>query len=152
MKKREKLWIIALIITIAVMVAIICFSSQSAAESSKLSKGIVETLMATFPILENIVTASQLHHFLRKLAHFSLYFILGCGLTGVASRQKRVSPILLSVLAGTAFAATDEIHQFFSDGRGPMVQDVLLDACGVAAGSIFAALCRRCLYKWKIIP
>lgn len=134
------------------MIVIFCFSSQSAAASSEISKGMAKKLMSMFPVLENVLTVSRLHHYLRKLAHFTLYFILGCGLTGVASKQKKFSAVLISIMGGTVFAATDEIHQFFSEGRGPMIQDVLLDACGVAAGSIFAALCRRCLHKWKIIP
>ena len=151
MKRREKLWAAALVITIAVMAAIICFSAQSAAESNGLSKGLAEMLMAAFPALENVATVRQLNHFLRKFAHFSLYFVLGCGLTGVASRQKKIPAVLLSILAGTVFAATDEIHQVFSDSRGPMIQDVFLDACGVAVGSTFAYLCKKCLQKWRII-
>lgn len=151
MKKREKLWMIALITTVAVMAAIIIFSAQSAAESNGLSKSLAENLIRMFPALGDTITVSQLNHYLRKFAHFTLYFVLGCGLTGVATKQKKISPVLLSILVGAVFAGTDEIHQFFSENRGPMVQDVILDTCGVAVGSAFAALCRRCLHKWKII-
>ena len=45
--------------------------------------------------------------------------------------------VCVSVLLGAVFAVSDEFHQFFSEGRGPSVQDVLLDTCGAAAGSCF---------------
>lgn len=152
MQKREVLWVIAVIITIVDMIVIFSFSAQSVAESDALSKGLAENLISMLPGLENMVVMDKLNHYLRKLAHFTLYFILGGGLTGVASKQKKFSAVALAILIGSIFAATDEFHQVFSDGRGPAVRDVLLDACGVAAGSAFAAFFRKCLYKWKILP
>lgn len=142
-----KKWIsqlFSVVLVIAVMVLIYRFSAQSVAESRGLSKSITEKLAMLFPALGQV---ERLEHYLRKLAHFMLYFILGCGLTGVAGGQRKVSPVLVSILVGTIFAASDEIHQIFSDGRGPMIQDVLLDACGVATGSVFVDLCKRCFHK-----
>lgn len=144
MKKRIS-QLFSVVLVVAVMVLIYRFSAQSVAESRGLSKSIAEKLATLFPALGQV---ERLEHYLRKFAHFMLYFILGCGLTGVAGGQRKVSPVLVSILVGTIFAASDEIHQIFSDGRGPMVQDVLLDACGVATGSVFVALCkRRCFHK-----
>lgn len=146
-RRGQRLLILSIGVTAAVMALIVWFSGQSATESDGLSKGLAEHLMRIFPGLEGLFTVGKLNHYLRKLAHFTLYFILGCGLTGVASKQRKIPPFLAAVLIGTAFAATDEIHQFFSDSRGPMVQDVILDACGVAAGSALATLCRKCYHK-----
>ena len=146
-RRAQLLWTLSLLLTVSTMSAIIGFSAQSATESDRLSKGIAQELLALLPVLGDMMTAEELDHFLRKFAHFFLYLILGCGLTGVANGQKRISPVLLSILVGTVFAATDEFHQFFSDGRGPMLQDVFLDACGVAAGSFLTMLCKRIFKK-----
>lgn len=140
MKKRKILWIAAIITAAAVMCAIICFSAQSAAESDQLSKGLAKMLVGMFPALEDVVTVGKLNHYLRKLAHFTLYFILGSALTGAFSVQKKFPPLLAAILLGAMFAATDEIHQIFSENRGPMVRDVLLDACGVIVGGALATL------------
>ena len=66
--------------------------------------------------------------------------------------------MLLAILGGAAFAVTDEFHQFFSDGRGPMLQDVLLDTCGVTAGAFDIvhqeevwSVCSRCCPVWMQI-
>ena len=149
MRKRKGLWIFTFLLTVTVMAAIICFSSQSAAESNGLSKGLAQWLLNLVPSLGDAVTLRKLNHFLRKSAHFSLYFLLGCGLTGLASRQRKIPPVLLAVLGGAAFAAADEFHQFFSDGRGPMLQDVLLDTCGVTAGALFIALLRKVFKRFS---
>ena len=147
MQKRNGLWAAALLLTAAVMVAIICFSAQSAAESDGLSKGLARWLLNLVPSLNDMVTLRKLNHFLRKSAHFSLYFLLGCGLTGLTNRQRRMPPVLLAILGGAAFAVTDEFHQFFSDGRGPMLQDVLLDTCGVIVGALFIVLLKKVFKK-----
>lgn len=147
MLKRKGPWTLALLLTVTVMTAIICFSSQSAAESDGLSKGFAQWLLDLVPPLNAVITLRKLNHFLRKFAHFSLYFLLGCGLTGLANRQRRMPPVLLAILGGAAFAATDEFHQFFSDGRGPMLQDVLLDTCGVIVGALFIVLLKKVFKK-----
>lgn len=143
MKRAQKYWVLALIATIGIMAAIIFFSAQSEEESNGLSEGLARVLLARFPVLTQAVDLNRLNHWLRKTAHFTLYFFLGCGMTVVGGKQTRVPAALLSILAGTAFAASDEIHQFFSDGRGPMVQDVFLDAAGIVTGTSFLLLCRK---------
>lgn len=144
MKRRGLLWTVSIVTTFVVVIVIFRFSAQSATESNRLSKDLAENLMRMFPVLEDVITVNKLNHYLRKSAHFILYFILGCGLTGVVSKQKgkqkKIALMLISILVGVFFAAIDEAHQLFSDSRGPMVQDVLLDTCGVAAGSLFLAI------------
>lgn len=136
MLKKRNLWLLAIIISIAVMALIVCFSSQHSAESNDLSKGIAARILALFQEALPNLTLIELNLILRKLAHFTLYFILGCSLTGVFSRQRRVPPVLAAILAGACFAASDELHQMFSAGRNANTWDVLLDTCGVAVGSI----------------
>jgi VanZ family protein len=78
---------------------------------------------------------------LRKIAHFCEYAILGALLLRALGRGEIVlgtgfilSPRLLSIAAGVAYAATDELHQHFVPGRHAAVRDVAIDAAGVLAG------------------
>lgn len=143
MNKKRIQWTLALLAAIAVMVLIFFFSGQSVEESDGLSKGLGRKLLEWCPSLNDKVTLSELNHYLRKLAHFTIYFVLGVCLTVAAGRQEKLPPVVVSILIGAAFAASDEIHQIFSDGRGPMVQDVILDSCGVVAGSVLTAACEK---------
>ena len=68
-------------------------------------------------------------HFLRKLAHFSEFFLLG-GLVGGAFALLRRPAILWPLLCCALIAATDETLQLFFDGRSGEVKDVLLDTLG----------------------
>ena len=65
---------------------------------------------------------------LRKAAHMTEYAILGALLLRALGRD------LPALLAGIAYAVTDEIHQSFVEGRHGSPFDVALDAVGVAVG------------------
>ncbi len=65
---------------------------------------------------------------LRKAAHLAEYAILGALLV----RALRSAP--LALLAGSAYAVTDEVHQVFVSGRHGAPLDWLIDTIGVAAG------------------
>ena len=79
---------------------------------------------------------------IRKAAHFTVYFVLGLGLTGAFHFQKKVPAWIPSLLLGAGFAATDEFHQSFT-GRTAMAEDVVLDSCGVAAGCLVSSFLWR---------
>lgn len=131
----------------AAVVAITTWSSgQTAAVSGGASSGIVRWLLSYLPGVYTQDTVAFWDHLLRKTAHFTLYFILGCSLTGCFQRQRRVPPVLAVLLTGAALAGLDEFHQIFVDGRGPMLSDVFLDTCGVAAG----CLLRTALHKVRL--
>ena len=67
---------------------------------------------------------------LRKGAHLTEYAILGALLYRALGRE----PLALAV--GIAYAATDELHQYFVRGRHASPVDVAIDAVGVAAGML----------------
>lgn len=122
------------------------FSSQDAETSGFLSLMIVKWLVSVLPPL-SALDAEFLHVVIRKLAHFRLYFVLGCGLRGLSTYQRRFPAVPLAILSGAFFASLDEFHQHFSAGRAPSVFDVALDTCGVATGcaliSMLFLLARR---------
>lgn len=67
---------------------------------------------------------------LRKGAHITEYAILGLLLYRALERE---APALL---AGIAYAATDELHQHFVSGRHASPVDVAIDAVGVSLGML----------------
>lgn len=115
------------------------FSSQNAETSGSLSLMILQCILRVFPPLSAFGTAF-LHRLLRKLAHFTLYFILGCGLRGLSTYQRRFPDVPGVVATGILCASLDEFHQHFSSGRAPTISDMALDTCGVAAGCAFLSL------------
>ena len=85
------------------------------------------------------------HAFVRKLAHFTEFFILGTELSGLLwlERRRSVQSYLNIWFAGELCALLDETVQIFS-GRGPSVADVGLDTAGATCG-IFLLLGIRVL-------
>ena len=123
-----------LCLTLLPIAATLGFSAQDAQTSGALSMKVLNWLLSRFPRLAAFASVAQLHRLIRKLAHFSLYFILGCGLRGLLSYQRRVPVIPAVIVAGAAYAATDEFHQRFTAGRYGSPLDVAIDTCGVIAG------------------
>jgi VanZ family protein len=70
---------------------------------------------------------------LRKLAHAAEYAVLGALLFRALRREP------LAILAGSAYAVTDEIHQAFVSGRHASPLDWLIDTAGVVAGVLLYA-------------
>ena len=65
---------------------------------------------------------------LRKGAHLGEYAVLGALLFRALGRDSA------ALLAGVAYAATDELHQHFVAGRHASPVDIGIDAIGLALG------------------
>ena len=74
---------------------------------------------------------------LRKLAHGAEFAVLGA----LLFRATRSWP--LALIAGSAYAATDEVHQMFVDGRVGSPVDWAIDTAGVGIGIALYLLWRR---------
>jgi VanZ family protein len=90
-----------------------------------------------------LATLLEMHHYIRKTAHFVEYFILSL-LVLRAIRGGRHTTRLAWALAAigivAGYASLDEFHQSFVPGRTPAVTDVLLDTTGGIAAQAIAAL------------
>lgn len=137
------------ILTIAWMLLIFMLSHRPGSESQQDSFSIgmlfCEIFVPSFEDMspdEQMELALKLDHPIRKLAHFTEYFILAVLLVGaVDSRDRKRSLRLLIPWAIAAFyAATDEIHQFFIPGRNCNVGDVLIDSAGAFVGVLLSVL------------
>ena len=142
---------LSLLLVIAVMVMIFCFSAQSGEQSGAMSGRLTTwVLNLIIPDFENFSPEQQeairstVGLIIRKLAHFSEYALLGFSLIlHIAQVQKKITvrlPLLWAGGIGTLYAATDEFHQGFVAGRGPSIVDVMIDSLGVIAGIMLLLL------------
>lgn len=121
-------------------------SLQPATASDALSTGILAQLQQVWlNVTGNAFPLSN--HLLRKIAHFSEFFLLGLftTYTGITYSKKirRFLPAVLYV--GLLSAVIDEAIQYFSPGRSPQVTDVLIDHSGFCCGLLLALF----LWKWR---
>lgn len=83
--------------------------------------------------------ARKIEHPVRKLAHMTEYFLLTLSVSFpfYVYGLRGLKLMLTAGLICVAFAAGDEYHQSFVDGRGPSVKDVMIDSVGVFFGILF---------------
>lgn len=86
------------------------------------------------------------HAGVRKLGHFGEYFVLSLLLWRAlaAGRGWRIDHAVAAVVLASAYAVTDELHQWFVPGRTAALGDVGIDAFGALTAQIAIAVrCRR---------
>ena len=120
------------------------FSNQDAEQSSSLSRQITEDVTKNIESIQKLEPnkkeeiLGKIEHIIRKLAHFSLYTLVGILSMSLMStyKIKQIKRIGLSLGIGFLYAISDEFHQSFVPGRGPMVSDVFIDTFGVVFGIV----------------
>lgn len=125
--------IIKLILLIAWMIVIFIMSSFRGEESSNQS-GLIVKIITKFIKCDNPV---RLAFIVRKIAHYSEYFILGLLLL------INVNKSYYSLIIGLIYAITDEIHQYFVPGRVFALKDILIDFSGVLTIFFIYVLIKR---------
>ncbi|MCR1898330.1 VanZ family protein [Irregularibacter muris] len=137
------------------MVMIFAFSAQPAKQSAGLSAKITQSIISivdkVMPLdLDTFMTVQRveyLHHIIRKMAHFSVYLVLGLLLVH-ALRQSGVKGFKIFIFAlilCISYAAFDEIHQLYIPGRSGQVRDVFIDSMGALTGIAGYAMA-----SWKV--
>jgi VanZ family protein len=86
-------------------------------------------------------------YLIRKLSHWSEYFILGILLMRAVKaqipRQPSLRRMLWSILLATFYAVTDEYHQTLVPGRSANLLDVVIDSFGALCGTLWCHLRNR---------
>lgn len=114
-------------------------SSKPTAESQQASAVVAETIEEVAQKTNSNETQTTLVsvRYLRKAAHAVEFFALGLELAAfsllVGRRKYSFQKLWNVVSVSLLVAVADESIQILS-GRGPKVQDVLLDFCGAAVG------------------
>ncbi len=85
----------------------------------------------------------------RKFAHYVLFAIGGLIIYAILQHFHVKHKILIAIFLGMLLACTDEIHQFYSDNRGPRLFDVALDSLGVVSGVLFGSSCTKIMNQFK---
>ena len=152
----QRTWVRCLttVLTIAVMGMIFCFSMQDADRSDRTSGVLSQVILWVMYPEEDAASMRQeqygsVQFAVRKTAHFSEYLLLGfllrlCAESWIGHRVKNVRfPAAAALAAGALYAGSDEIHQLAVSGRSGQWADVLVDCCGVLAGTALGSLLIR---------
>ncbi|MDH5235595.1 MAG: VanZ family protein [Gemmatimonadota bacterium] len=75
---------------------------------------------------------------LDKVAHFSMYGILGFLVGRALPRHRLLSALVAAALGLAMFGALDEWHQRFVPGRSADIRDWLADVAGMVLGLLLA--------------
>ena len=148
---------ILIILLLSTFNVIFGFSSQDSKESGSLSEKITLFVADKIPSIkektgqekESII--NRMEKIIRKLAHFSIYTIVGLLLMGLAStfNLNDGKKIIISLVIGIIYATSDEIHQSFVPGRSPQITDVMIDTMGVLLGILLIMLVLNIYSKVK---
>lgn len=137
MKKR--LFNLFLIILWAFL--IFYLSNQNGSDSTNLTENFI------FKIFGINSYTNILFIFIRKIAHFTEYLILGMLVYNFINSFNIDNKIIISILLCSIYAATDEFHQIFIIGRECKLLDVLIDTFGSITGIIIIKIFSKVLLK-----
>ncbi len=143
---KHKAVLTVLIVLIVLTVGFIWNNSRKPeAQSNSDSRVVtdrVERFVKTDAEGENQISYKVLLGKVRKAAHAVEFFALGLEMTAlcfVVSKKFSFQKIWNVISAALTVAVTDESIQILS-GRGPKVEDILLDLCGASAGILIVLL------------
>lgn len=142
--EKNILRIILLILLGLTFYIIFGFSGQDGGNSGTLSKEVTQFIININPFTNDLAIEEKdkivqtLHPIIRKIAHFSIYTIVGILLMSFVStyKIKTWKRIVISFTVGFIYACTDEFHQTFIPDRCGNFTDVLIDSSGVITGII----------------
>ena len=126
---------IYLFLTITCLITIFLFSSKSANEPNSTSKnlinqGIIIYEKITNTNIDNKIVVEKINYPVRKVAHFTIFLILGIFIYSFIAETKIDKKVLLSIILCLTCAILDETHQIFSLNRTPQILDIIIDALG----------------------
>lgn len=133
------------------MGVIFYLSNQPAADSSKLSNGLLDSILNFFRLQIEPDIKEFLEKLIRKLAHLVEYGILGILAVNTLKSFKVKKTYFFALLLCAIYATSDEIHQMFVLNRYGSLTDVLLDSFGSLLFIFFIYLIERNASKRKSI-
>lgn len=136
------------------MSVIFSLSNQAASDSTELSDGFISnTIGNVYKIFNKNIGSDELNeikfkyaHLVRKMAHFTIYMILGILVTLLVCEYNIsfYKCLFISLLVCLLYSISDEVHQLFVMGRSGEIKDVLIDTSGSFIGIfVFNKLFRR---------
>ena len=131
---KRRVLIVLLVLLLAFIWGHSCMPVDASREESSAVLELLRPLLGLIVGKENVTL-----HLVRKLAHFTEFFCLGCDLALLLPFRGKSQ--LLAGGLGMLTGFIDETIQIFS-GRGPAIRDVWLDFSGAAAAILILAAIR----------
>ena len=155
--KINILRIILIMLLLSTFYIIFGFSSQNGEQSGRISQRITEAILEKSNKYNNLEEAEKeiiLHKvefIIRKMAHFSIYTVVGLLLMALLSTYKIKNKwgFVVTIIIGILYAMSDEFHQSFSPGRTPKITDVCIDTLGVTLGAVLVIFIKIIYKKMK---
>lgn len=134
-----------LIIIFAWMILIFFLSGAEAKESNDLSESITYKIVsAEYKINGEEINKNEVNHIIRKVAHFTLYFVLALLIWNFLhfyyKKYYERDNYILTIVLCFFYSLTDEFHQLFVNGRTGQFSDCLIDTCGSALAILLVCL------------
>ncbi len=141
-EKRIVVRIAAIVLFVCTAAAIFIFSSQPQKLSDSVSTKVSDAVQDS-PL--KVMTPPKIGRFsvpFRKYAHMYLYALLGvyAAAAALTFRAKLYLKIPSALLVCFAYAASDEFHQRFVEGRSCEWRDIGFDSIGYGAGVLLVLL------------
>ena len=131
--KGKLIWALVILYTLFIF----SNSLQTGETSGHLSGQLTKAILGFLSSLGIDLPYDGAHHFIRKAAHFSEYFILGLLVSHAQKKAKILNFDYLCIALWTlAVPCIDETLQLFTAGRAGSPYDVLLDMCGCLCGAM----------------
>lgn len=145
---------IILFFLICTLLMIFSFSNQNGTQSKGVSTKVTEKILQFSKYYQNADQKNQqqilnrTNAIIRKVAHFSIYTILGLLVMGIMFKTKipYKRRIYITIIIGILYAILDEFHQSFSPGRTPKITDVYIDTLGIILGILLMSVFEKIYY------
>ena len=133
------------------------FSNQDSEKSGSTSQKVTEAITKDIKSIQKLnknekaKVIDKIEDVIRKIAHFSLYALIGFLLMALFSTYNinEKNKIISTIIIGAIYAISDEFHQSFIPGRSGQVSDVFLDTLGVTVGGLFILLIIKLVNKFR---
>lgn len=133
------------------------FSNQDSEKSGSTSQKVTEAITKDIKAIQELNknekarVIDKIEDVIRKIAHFSLYALVGFLLMALFSTYNinEKNKIISTIIIGAIYAISDEFHQSFISGRSGQVSDVFLDTLGVTVGGLFILLIIKTVKKFR---
>ena len=158
--KDKKRYIARIVFGIMVLITcllIFIFSSDNGDRSTDKSMGTMKTIVSIFERDSSKLeeTTKKYEPILRKIAHFSIYTMLGIWTMAFLStfninnksNNEFYKRLFIVVLFGFLYACSDEFHQLFVSARSGSFMDIFIDSMGVTNGVLIVETLRK-IYKY----
>ncbi|EYE87185.1 phosphotransbutyrylase [Fervidicella metallireducens AeB] len=116
---------------VIIWMAIIFFFSCQNGEASSNNNKFIEQILLYFRIDLNSIFNGNGSYLIRKVAHFTEYFILYYFVFNALNKDVSFRKnLIISLIFTFLYACSDEFHQSFTPGRYPSFKDVMIDTGG----------------------